>query len=138
MVQFDDIVGQRGEMLEEASQFQNRFFRNEPQPNALLEGIAGVIRELPEYFDVVLSNLMQVSMLQFLTSNVIEQREEFKTMQISKYGGKFAYMLRSLSGMDVVYAGFCFPKKVYPDIGSYIQAIPEMAIYINICNDVFS
>ncbi|KAI0533684.1 longiborneol synthase [Xylaria digitata] len=128
VVQYDDIVGQRGQMQEEAGCFHDRFFRGETQPNALLEGIAGLIREAPEHFDPVLSTLLQTSMLHFLTSNLLEQRSGFKNLRVTKEGRKFPYYFRSMSGMDVL----------YPDIGFFIEAIPDMAEFINTSNDVLS
>ncbi|GAW11839.1 hypothetical protein ANO14919_011920 [Xylariales sp. No.14919] len=138
VVQYDDIVGQKGQMQEEAGRFHERFFRGERQPNALLESIAELIREAPEHFDPVLSTLLQTSMLHFLTSNLLEQRNEFKSLRVTKEGQKFPYYFRSMSGMDVAYAVFCYPKAIYPDIGFFIEAIPDMAKFINISNDVLS
>ncbi|KAF2967923.1 hypothetical protein GQX73_g5656 [Xylaria multiplex] len=138
VVQYDDIVGQRGQMQEEAGCFHDRFFRGEIQPNALLEGIAGLIREAPEHFDPVLSTLLQTSMLHFLTSNLLEQRSGFKNLRVTKEGRKFPYYFRSMSGMDVAYAVFTYPKVLYPDIGFFIEAIPDMAEFINTSNDVLS
>ncbi|TRX92002.1 hypothetical protein FHL15_007099 [Xylaria flabelliformis] len=135
---YDDIVGQRGHMQEEASRFQERFFRGESQPNAFLDGMAQVIREASEHFDSVLSRLMQTNMLNFLTSNLLEQRSEFKSLRVTKEGGEFPYYFRDVSGLGVAYAIFCYPKALYPDIGLFVEAIPDMAIFINKFNDVLS
>ncbi|KAF7529684.1 hypothetical protein G7054_g9753 [Neopestalotiopsis clavispora] len=115
VVQFDDIVGQEGRMREASSQFHERFFRGETQPNALLNGIATMIREAPVHFDAVLATLLQHS-----------------------DGAKFPYYFRAMSGMDIAYAIFCYPKALYTDIGCFIEAIPDMGIFINISNDVLS
>lgn len=138
VVQFDDIVGQEGQMREASSQFHERFFRGETQPNALLNGIATMIREATVYFDSVLATLLQHSVLNFITSNLLEQKEGFKTMDITQDGAKFPYYFRAMSGMDIAYAIFCYPKALYPNIGCFIEAIPDMGIFINISNDVLS
>ncbi|KAI0186500.1 isoprenoid synthase domain-containing protein, partial [Xylaria flabelliformis] len=135
---YDDIVGQKGQMQEEASRFQERLFSGETEPNAFLEGIAQTIREAPEHFDPVLSKLIQTTILNFLTSNLLEQRSEFKNLRVTKEGGKFPYYFRNMSGLGVGYAIFCYPKAVYPDIGLFIEAIPDMAMFIDKCNDVLS
>ncbi|KAI0124138.1 longiborneol synthase [Xylariales sp. AK1849] len=138
VVQYDDIVGQKGQMKEEASFFQQRFFKAELQPNALLEGLATLLREAYDYFDPVLANLLQISVINFLTSNLLEQHDGFQKMTVTKAGERFPYWYRSISGLDIGYAVFCYPKALYPDLGCFIEAVPDMAIFINISNDVLS
>ncbi|KAI0204891.1 longiborneol synthase [Astrocystis sublimbata] len=138
VVLYDDIVGQKGQMQDEAGRFHDRFFRGEMQPNALLNGIAELIREAPEHFDPVLSTLLQTSILHFLTSNLLEQRSEFKSLRVTKEGREFPYYFRGMSGMDLAYTVFTYPKALYPDIGVFIEAIPDMAKFTNISNDVLS
>ncbi|KAI3334668.1 longiborneol synthase [Ustulina deusta] len=138
LTQYDDIVGQKGQMLEEAGRFHERFFRGETQPNALLDGVAQLVREAPEHFDPVLSTLIQTSVLNFLTSNLLEQRTEFKNLCVTKEGGEFPYYFRAIAGLAEAYAICCYPKALYPDIGLFIEAIPAMSRFINITNDVLS
>ncbi|KAI0864287.1 longiborneol synthase [Xylaria cubensis] len=138
VVQYDDIVGQKGQMQEEAGRFHERFFRGETQPNAFLDGIAQLIREASEYFDLTLSTLIQTSTLDFITCNLLEQRREFKNLRVTKEGQEFPYYLRNMSGIAVAYAIFCYPRALYPDIGLFIEAIPDMAMFINKSNDVLS
>ncbi|KAH7001267.1 longiborneol synthase [Ilyonectria destructans] len=138
VVQYDDIVGQSNEMVEEALLFHQRFFRGEAQPNNLLEGIAGLIREAHDHFDPVLANMLQISVLKFLTSNLLERHDGFQNMCVTRAGKKFPDFYRDMSGMDQAYAVFCYPKALYPDVGAFLEAIPDMANFINISNDVLS
>ncbi|GKT41709.1 uncharacterized protein ColSpa_01890 [Colletotrichum spaethianum] len=137
VVQYDDIVGQNDEMAE-AQLFQERFFKGETQPNAMLEGLACLMREAPSLFDPVMANLLQISTLKFLTCNLLERHEGFRNMTVTRAGVKFPDFLRDLSGINVAYAVFCFPKAQYPDVGQYLEAIPDMARFIDISNDVMS
>ncbi|KAK6214998.1 longiborneol synthase [Colletotrichum tabaci] len=137
VVQYDDIVGQNDEMAE-AQLFQKRFFNGETQPNAMLEGLAGLLREAPRLFDPVMANLLQISTLKFLTCNLLERHDGFRNMPVTRSGVKFPDFLRDLSGINVAYAVFCFPKAQYPDVGQYLEAIPDMARFIDISNDVMS
>ncbi|GKT64788.1 longiborneol synthase [Colletotrichum tofieldiae] len=137
VVQYDDIVGQNDEMAE-AQLFQERFFNGETQPNAMLEGLAGLLREAPSLFDPVMANLLQISTLKFLTCNLLERHDGFRNMAVTRAGIKFPDFLRDLSGINVAYAVFCFPKAQYPDVGQYLEAIPDMARFIDISNDVMS
>ncbi|KAF5539465.1 longiborneol synthase [Fusarium mexicanum] len=120
VVQYDDIVGQSNQMVEEALLFNERLLRGEPQPNNLLEGIAGLLREAHDHFDPVLANMLQISVLKFLTRH------------------RFPDFYRDMSGMDQAYAVFCYPKAQYPDVGAFLEAMPDMANFINISNDVLS
>lgn len=138
VVQFDDIVGQSNEMVEEALLFQQRFFQGETQPNNLLEGIASLIREAHVHFDPVMANLLQISVLKFLTSNSLERHDGFQNMSVTKAGEQFPHFYRDMSGMNVAYSVFCYPKALYPDVGAFLEAIPDMAKFIDISNDVLS
>ncbi|ROT40475.1 terpenoid synthase [Sodiomyces alkalinus F11] len=138
VVQYDDIVGQSNEMVDEALHFHRRFFRGEAQPNDLLEGIAGLLREAYDHFDPVMANLLQISVLKFLTSNLLERHDGFQHMAATRAGEKFPDFYRDLSGMNVAYAVFCYPKALYPDVSAYLEAIPDMARFIDISNDVLS
>ncbi|KAK7416294.1 hypothetical protein QQZ08_012068 [Neonectria magnoliae] len=138
VVQFDDIVGQSNEMVEEALLFQQRFFQGKTQPNNLLEGIASLIREAHVHFDPVMANLLQISVLKFLTSNSLERHDGFQNMSVTKAGEQFPHFYRDMSGMNVAYSVFCYPKALYPDVGAFLEAIPDMAKFIDISNDVLS
>ncbi|KAK2002929.1 longiborneol synthase [Colletotrichum falcatum] len=137
VVQYDDIVGQNDEMAE-ARLFQERFFKGEKQPNAMLEGMATLMREAPGLFDPVMANLLQISALKFLTCNLLERHKGFRNMPITRCGAKFADFVRDLSGINVAFAVFCFPKAQYPDVDQYLEAIPDMSRFIDISNDVLS
>lgn len=75
-------------------------------------------------------------MLPFLTSSLLEQKERFKNMAASQNGAKFPYYFRVMSGRDIAYAVFCSSKALYPDIDYFLEAFPDMAIFVNISNDV--
>ena len=138
MVQYDDIVGQNNQMVEEALHFQQRFFRGETQPNKLLDGIAQMIREADDHFDPVMAAMLQISVMKFLTSNLLERTDGFQNMRVTRSGEKFPDFYRDMSGMNVAYAVFCYPSAIYPDVGAFLEAMPDMAKFIDISNDVIS
>ncbi|KAF4119235.1 Trichodiene synthase (TRI5) [Geosmithia morbida] len=138
VVQYDDIVGQDNDMMEDAMLFQRRFFNGEPQGNPLLEGMAELIREAHNHFDPVLANLLQVSALKFLSANLLERHEGFEKMEVTRDGIKFPDFLRDLAGINVAYAVFCYPKAMYPDVNVFLEAFPDMMRIIDIANDVLS
>ncbi|KAH7019630.1 hypothetical protein EDB80DRAFT_870259 [Ilyonectria destructans] len=93
VVQYDDIVGQRNQMVEEAGHFQQRFFQGKAQPNNLLERIASMIREAHIHFDPVMANLVQISVLKFLTSNLLERHDGTSASREANKLAHFAALL---------------------------------------------
>ncbi|CAI0649256.1 unnamed protein product, partial [Colletotrichum noveboracense] len=139
VVQYDDLVGQaEGAMVEEAMAFHKRFFSGQRQKHNLLEGLATLLREAYDHWDPVLANMLQLSALKFLTCNLLERHEGFLSFEVTRAGEKFPDFLRDMSGINVAYAVFCYPKAMYPDVSQWIEAIPDMARIIDIANDVFS
>ncbi|UQC91418.1 longiborneol synthase [Colletotrichum lupini] len=120
VVQYDDIVGQNNQMVEEALLFHERLFRGEPQPNYLLEGIAGLLREARDHFDTVLANMLQISVLKFLTSNLLERHSGFQHMSVTPAGQKFPDFYRDMSGMDQAYAVF-YKEELSGDTRNYVH-----------------
>ncbi|KAJ0366607.1 hypothetical protein COL154_003839 [Colletotrichum chrysophilum] len=127
-----------GAMVEEAMAFQKRFFSGQRQKHNLLEGLATLLREAYDHWDPVLANMLQLSALKFLTCNLLERHEGFLSFEVTRAGEKFPDFLRDMSGINVAYAVFCYPKAMYPDVSQWIEAIPDMARIIDIANDVFS
>ncbi|KAF6838597.1 hypothetical protein CPLU01_02398 [Colletotrichum plurivorum] len=138
VVQYDDIIVHDKQMMADGLVFHQRFFRGEPQANNLLEGIATLLREAHGLFDSVLANMLQLSVLKFLTSNLLERHEGFQSFQVSEAGIRVPYFYRDMSGMDVAYSVFCYPKEQYSDVSQFLEAIPDMAQFINLTNDVLS
>ncbi|KAK4108827.1 terpenoid synthase [Canariomyces notabilis] len=98
--------------------FQTRFQNWEPQPSALLARWAETLHDMPKYFDPLAANFIVLSSLQFVNATLLERRGE--------------------SGVPEAYAYFVFPRDQCPDIGAYMQAVPDMMKYINYANDVLS
>lgn len=138
VVVYEDTIEESKQMLEETLLFQARFFRGEAQPNALLEGLASIIREAHAHFDYVVANLLQASLLNFMTSNLLEKHDNFQNIPITGLGKPFPEFCRELSGISVGYAVLAFPKSLYPDVGVFFEAIPDMANFISFVNDVLS
>ncbi|KAK1494742.1 longiborneol synthase, partial [Colletotrichum tamarilloi] len=84
VVQYDDIVGQNEGGMDEAQHFQRRFLNGETQPNAMLEGLAGLLRQAPDIFDPVMASLLQISALKFMTCNLLERHDGFQNMKTTR------------------------------------------------------
>ncbi|RYP12389.1 hypothetical protein DL767_011300 [Monosporascus sp. MG133] len=135
VVQIDDVMN---DIKDAADHFQQRFFSGEPQPHPLLHAMGELLREAYYYWDPVLANILVTSGLNFVTSNLLETREGFQKMAVTKAGTSFPYYYRDLAGITEAYAIFGYPRDLYPEIQYFLEAIPDMALFINIFNDVIS
>ncbi|KAG8162459.1 hypothetical protein KVR01_008224 [Diaporthe batatas] len=118
--------------------FQARFYTGQPQPSLLLEHFARTLRNTYLYYDPVIANTIVLSALAFVNANLLETRREFQELVPSQAAASWPYYFRNTEGLPDTYSGFIFPRALYPDIGSFIQAIPDMGRFINLTNDILS
>lgn len=118
--------------------FQSRFYTCHPQPTPLLECFAETLRNTYKFWDPVAANFIVLSALAFINANILETRQEFRAMTLSAAGANWPYHFRNVEGLPEVYTYFMFPKASYPDIGVYLQAVPDMGRFINLTNDILS
>ncbi|KAK8085795.1 hypothetical protein PG997_007066 [Apiospora hydei] len=76
--------------------------------------------------------------LGFVTANLLDAEEGFRRMQVTAAGVSFPYYFRHMSGITEAYAIFTYPSGQYPDLSQFLEAIPDIALFININNDVLS
>ncbi|KAI3393121.1 hypothetical protein diail_4720 [Diaporthe ilicicola] len=120
------------------AQFQARFYTGGPQPSLLLDHFARTLRNTYQHYDPVIANTIVLSALAFVNSNALETRREFQELVPSTAAASWPYYFRDKEGLPDSYACFIFPKAMYPDIGSFLQAIPDMGRFINLTNDILS
>ncbi|KAI1375404.1 terpenoid synthase [Hypoxylon crocopeplum] len=94
--------------------------------------------EFEHYWDPVVANFIVASSLDFLNACVLEARPEFRHLAPTKGGQSFPWYLRFKNGLPDTYAYFTFPKALYPDISYFLEAIPDLSMYICLANDVLS
>ncbi|KKY30306.1 putative longiborneol synthase [Diaporthe ampelina] len=118
--------------------FQARFYTGQPQPSLLLDHFAQTLRNTYQYYDPIIANTIVLSALAFVNSNALEARREFQELVPSQAAASWPYYFRDKEGLPDTYSGFIFPKALYPDIGCFLQAIPDMGRFINLTNDILS
>lgn len=118
--------------------FQARFYTGQPQPSLLLDHFAQTLRNTYRHYDPVVANTIVLSALAFVNSNALESRREFQELVPSQAAASWPYYFRDKEGLPDTYSGFIFPKALYPDIGSFLQATPDMGRFINLTNDILS
>ncbi|RYP37774.1 hypothetical protein DL768_010832 [Monosporascus sp. mg162] len=135
VVQIDDVVD---DITDAVDHFQQRYLSGEPQPHPLLHALGEILREAYVYWDPILANILVTSTLNFLTSSLLETREGFQKMAVTQAGTSFPYYYRDLTGISEAFAIFGYPSALYPQIQYFLEAIPDMALFINLFNDVVS
>ncbi|KAG8214413.1 isoprenoid synthase domain-containing protein, partial [Butyriboletus roseoflavus] len=107
--------------------FNDRFSRGESQGNGVLDVFADLIRWASELYRPVASQLIATSTLNFVAANLLEH--ETRSMEISSAAQQYPTYQRILSGASEAYAYLVFPREI--PLNDYIQAIPEMTLFIN-------
>ncbi|XP_014551426.1 hypothetical protein COCVIDRAFT_20312 [Bipolaris victoriae FI3] len=123
----DDLIG-----------FQERFQKGEPQPSALLQRFAENLQEMSIHFEPLVANFIVLSSLQFVAATLLERRSELHSLQHCEEAKRWPDYVRDRSGVPEAFAYFIFPRDECPDIGAYMQGIPDMMTYINYANDILS
>ncbi|KAI1131437.1 isoprenoid synthase domain-containing protein [Nemania abortiva] len=123
---------------EDLAGFQARFQKGEPQPSTLLARFAEVLQAMPTYFEPLMANFIVLSSLQFVNAALLERRGEFHHLQHCREASGWPDYVRERDGATEAFVYFVFPKDQCPDIGAYMQAVPDMMTYTNHANDVLS
>lgn len=118
--------------------FQSRFYTGQPQPTPLLECFAETLRNTYDFWDAVAANFIVLSALAFINANILETQRDYQDMVLVRAGANWPYHFRNVEGLPEVYTYFMFPKATHPDIGQYLQAVPDMGRFINLTNDILS
>ncbi|KIJ11831.1 hypothetical protein PAXINDRAFT_137577 [Paxillus involutus ATCC 200175] len=131
----DDIPKRFPQEMPSLRAFNDRFVRGEKQGNAMLDALADLLREAPKVFGgPVPANLVTTSILDFITATMIEV--DTQDMQISATAKQYPSYQRVMSGSGEAYAVMAFPADI--PFEEYIQAMPDIALFICTVNDVLS
>ncbi|KAF8874411.1 isoprenoid synthase domain-containing protein [Infundibulicybe gibba] len=115
-------------------EFNERFIWNLPQRDPVLNDFANLLFGLPLYFERIVSNMIITSTLNLVTALSLEY--ETQGMQLHQCATGYPTFSRIMSGASEAYGLFTFPRGL--PIQAYIQALPDLMIYINNGNDVLS
>ncbi|RDL37362.1 uncharacterized protein BP5553_04795 [Venustampulla echinocandica] len=133
--QLDDFTP---EGMQDIEKFVPRLCTGEQQPTNVLRGLAQLMLEVHDHWSPVPANLIISSCLNFVTSAIIEHKRLVRRETQFRSGKAWAYYLRNLDGLGDAFAIFTFPSALYPDTSKFLQAIPDMAMYIVFANDIIS
>ncbi|KAF9556238.1 terpenoid synthase, partial [Agrocybe pediades] len=89
-------------------------------------------------FEPIVANCIILSAMDFINGCMLEQVPNIQDMKLSDSASSWPYYLRSKTGSAHAYAFMIFPKEGGIDLSSYIQVIDDIALFINLANDVLS
>ncbi|KAJ7578031.1 isoprenoid synthase domain-containing protein [Mycena floridula] len=118
--------------------FHGRLLNAEPQLDPLLDHLASLLKETPRHWDPVCASSIICSFLGFLGATLFLDRDEVQSKRGVIESQSWPPYLRTKDGEPEAYAYMVFPRETCPDISVYLQAIPDMCIFINANNDVLS
>ncbi|KAI0869874.1 isoprenoid synthase domain-containing protein [Hypoxylon argillaceum] len=117
--------------------FMIRFQTGLEQVTLLAQAWADYLRLSYKYYSPIVANFIVTSSLNFTNANALEG-SELPFMSRTTGGKNWPYYLRDKDGLSEAYVWMTFPKELYPDISSYMEAIPDMNKYISFTNDILS
>ncbi|KAI1178557.1 isoprenoid synthase domain-containing protein [Nemania sp. FL0916] len=117
--------------------FIAHFQSGRKQDTHLAQAWAGHLRMCDKYYSPVVAGLIVTSSLNFTIINVVEG-SELPKMSRTTGGTHWPYYLRDKDGISEAYVWMTFPKESYPEVSSYMEAVPDMNKYISFTNDILS
>ncbi|KAI0632036.1 terpenoid synthase [Trametes polyzona] len=105
-------------------QFTRRFVRGEPQPHAVFECLAGVLRRAHELWPQFGADCLITGTLDALATNHIETTTV--GMAVKPLATRYPEYLRLRAGIGAPFTHFVFPNTWRETPESYIQILPEI------------
>ena len=101
-------------------QFAPRLFDHKPQPHPLLARFAVHLADMYEHFSPFSATVIGTFTLDFLNGEMLTRDEGGPEGPTSR----FADYIRLKTGLGEVFAAFMFPRSMFPDSKTYVQAFP--------------
>ncbi|KAI0820535.1 Trichodiene synthase-domain-containing protein [Trametes gibbosa] len=116
--------------------FMERFYSCAPQLHPHLDHMVDMLRRMPDYFSSYGAKTIIQGTVEFINVNALEPSTQ--RMPLSPDAISYVITRRMKNGVADPYAAFIFPKSDFPDGTTWMQALPDMAVFIDWANDVFS
>lgn len=107
---------------EATEQFVLRFVSGQPQLSPSLEALADNLRRMYDFYLPHAASTIIASTLEFISATLLEKDTE--DMSMVEGAEQFAIYTRSKSGVAAAYGLFIWDKLTFPNIYTYIQALP--------------
>jgi len=109
--------------------FQQRYLTNQPQVDPLFDYFTAHLNKLWEYFHPIAANAAVSAYVDFASACYLESMTE--GMNISPAAAHYPDYVRLKSGIADFYAFVIWPAAQFPDIRTYVLAIPAISRFIS-------
>ena len=115
---------------------QHRLLTGKPQLHPLIDQLIKALGELYLYYDSLAADAITASFLGFIFTCDIEPRPDYLATPRHPAGLNWANYIRTRNGLGEPLAWLAFTKEENPNILTYVQAVPDIAHFIDYLNDV--
>lgn len=131
----DEAVKDPGEW----SHFVRRFHAREPQSSPLARALDVYLRRVDTWYEPLVANFIVLSSLNFVNATTLAGAVFSSPAWSPTVGAvRWPYFLRDKDGISEVYSFMTFPRAHDPKVACYVEAVPDMVLYINFVNDIMS
>ncbi|KII94515.1 hypothetical protein PLICRDRAFT_120583 [Plicaturopsis crispa FD-325 SS-3] len=116
------------------AEFSERLARGQPQNDRVLDNLVDLLRRAHEYFDRIIANIIMSCAINYITAILLEH--DTNGMMLEPRAQRYPKFSRRMSGSPETYAVSIFPPAL--PLQSYIQAMPDLEVFINCTNDLMS
>ncbi|GBE86169.1 predicted protein [Sparassis crispa] len=102
----------------------------------LLGELRRLLPRMWDHYSRFAASAIVTSALDFMNVTILEN--ETKEMTLSSDGAPFLVYRRTKTATAEAYAHFIWEKARFPEVGIYIQAVPDVMVYVNCVNDILS
>jgi len=129
----DDTI-MSNEILRE---FVPRFFDGQPQLHPILTHLVEELTILRKQYSSYSGNALVISTLEFINAEMF-LRDEGGSELRAREATDYVDYIRWKTGVGEAYGAFIWPRALFPETKTYIQAMPNALQFICLCNDLMS
>ncbi|KZT08515.1 terpenoid synthase [Laetiporus sulphureus 93-53] len=103
---------------------------------SVLGAFAELLSDMWAHYPLFTANTIFTSALRFINASIAEN--DFAQASLGSCTLPFVEYKRSMSATTEAYACFIWDKTSFPDVNAYIEAIPDIMLYVSYVNDILS
>lgn len=117
-------------------EFMHRFYSGRPQLHPVLDHMVEILHGMDEFFPPLAVKGIVQGTVDYMNVNAFEPHAE----KLPLHPAALSYVTarRMKHGLAEPFLMFLFDKFNYPDVSTWVQAVPDMMIYTNWANDIYS
>ncbi|KAF8817272.1 terpenoid synthase [Phlegmacium glaucopus] len=118
-------------------EFQHRLVSREPQLHPLLDHYSKILADMRLYWHPLAADCIVTAGIQIIWASLLQHDPKYKDMRPRPGGDRLPGFVRRRDGVSEALSFMTFTKDQCPDMYSYLQAIPDMCLFIDYANDIF-